>query len=75
MFLRNTFGVNGLILIKKDKSYRNIVFICSVIGFVLALISIPKWEGVGVAITFMVSWALMGLCSYFKFNKYNNEKK
>lgn len=74
LFLRNTFGVNGLILIKKDKSYRNIVFICSVLGFVLALFSIPKWGSVGVAITFMVSWALMGLCSYFIFNKCNNEK-
>ena len=66
--------MNGLILIKKDKSYRNIVFICSVLGFVLALFSIPKWGSVGVAITFMVSWALMGLCSYFIFNKCNNEK-
>ena len=74
LFLRNTFGMNGLVLIKKDKIYRNIVFYSSIVGFILALISIPLWGNIGVAFTFMISWALMGIISFLKFRQFNNEK-
>lgn len=72
LFLRNTYGMNGLVLLKKDKIYKNIIFFCSVLGFVLALASIPLYGNIGVAITFMVAWCGMGIASFAKYKKYEN---
>lgn len=75
LFLRTAYGMNGLVLIHKDNIYRNIILWCSVLGFVLALLAIPILGELGVAITFVVTWACMGIFSYINFKKNKNAEK
>lgn len=75
LFLRNTYGLNGLVLINKDGSFRNIILLYSILGLIFAFIAIPMLGNIGVAITFIFIWLLMGVSSYFQFKKYQYGKK
>ena len=71
LFLMNAFGTNGLVLIGKDNILRNIVVVCSILGLVIALISIYLWSYVGVAIALTVTWGIRGITSYLMYKKYS----
>ena len=71
LFLMNSFGTNGLVLIGKDYVLRNIVIICSIIGLILAIVSIYLWNYVGVALAITTTWGIRGFMTYIMYKKYN----
>lgn len=74
LFLRNTFGMNGLVLIRKENIYRNIMVVSSLVGFVMTLLLVLKYGANGAGVTFVLTWAIMGVASYFQYNKCTNVK-
>lgn len=71
-FLMNTFGPNYLLLIRKDHLLRNIVFFCSIGGFFLTWILIPRYSYIGAAITITVVWGIRGILTWFYALRYKN---
>ena len=65
LFLINTFGVNYLVLVGNEKQYRNIVFIYSIIGFLVTWILTTKYSYIGTAITISGIWLLRGLTTFY----------
>jgi O-antigen/teichoic acid export membrane protein len=61
IFLMNTYGPNYLALIGKERLLRNIVIICSLGGFILSWIIVPRYSYLGVAITITIVWGIRGL--------------
>lgn len=75
LFLMNTYGVNYLVLVGKDRLYRNIIIVYSVIGFVLTLFVTPKWSYVGMAFTITTIWLLRGVTTFIFAVKHKREIK
>ncbi len=75
LFLMNTYGVNYLVLVGKDRLYRNIIIVYSVIGFMLTLFVTPKWSYVGMAFTITTIWLLRGITTYIFAIKHKREIK
>lgn len=75
LFLMNTYGVNYLLLVGKDRLYRNIIVVYSVIGFVLTLLVTPKWSYVGMAFTITTIWLLRGVTTFIFAVKHKREIK
>lgn len=69
LFLMNSFGTNGLVLLGYDNILRNIVIGCSIFGLALSLIGIHLWSYYGVAIAIVTTWGIRGLLSYVLFKK------
>lgn len=69
--LTSAYGVNGLMVLRKDKIYLKIIFIASMIGLISSIILIPYYYYIGAAITIIISRATIGLSSLFCFNKIN----
>lgn len=61
-----TYGVNKLLIHKKDKEYRNITFKFSIIGFLGALVLIPFFGALGASINLLFTRILM---AYFTYQK------
>lgn len=70
LFLMHTYGPNYLVLIGKENVLRNIVIFCSLGGFILTWLIIPKYSFIGVAITLTIVWGLRGLITWFFASKY-----
>lgn len=70
LFLMNTFGPNYLVLIGKDYILRNIIIFCSIGGFILSWIIVPKYSYIGVAITFTIVWGIRGFITWYYSNKF-----
>lgn len=70
LFLMNSYGTNGLVLIGKDHILRNIVVLCSLFGMGLSILGIFMWSYIGVAIAITATWAIRGILSYIYFKKY-----
>lgn len=64
LFLMNTYGVNYLVLVGKERLYRNIIVVYSVLGFILTLIVTPLWSYIGMALTITVIWLLRGVTTF-----------
>lgn len=75
LFLMNTYGVNYLVLVGKDRLYRNIIIVYSVIGFMLTLFVTPKWSYVGMAFTITTIWLLRGVTTFIFAVKHKREIK
>ncbi len=75
LFLMNTYGVNYLVLIGKENIYRNIIFLYSVIGFVLTWILTTKYSYIGTASTISGIWLLRGLTTFICAQKYKRLSK
>jgi O-antigen/teichoic acid export membrane protein len=60
IFLMNTYGPNYLVLVGKEHILRNIVIFCSIGGFILSWIIIPRYSYAGVAITITIVWGIRG---------------
>lgn len=69
LFLTNTYGTNYLVLIGKDHILRNIIIICSVLGFILSWIIVPKFSYLGVAITITSVRGIIGICTLYYAKK------
>jgi PST family polysaccharide transporter len=75
LFLLNTYGANYLVLQKKENILRNIVLFCSIIGFVLAWITILTLNYIGVAITIIVVWGIRGFLTWYYAQKIKKSKQ
>lgn len=65
LFLMNTYGPNYLVLAGKEHVLRNIIIICSVIGFILTWIIVVNYDFIGVAVTITLIWGVRGLLTWF----------
>jgi polysaccharide transporter, PST family len=61
-----SYGSNKLLIFKKDKVYRNIIFIGSVYGIISSLILIPFFGIFGAAINIIITRALIAYLTYTK---------
>ncbi len=59
----STFGINGLMIYKKDKLYSRIIVFGSVIGLITGLILIPEYGYIGGALTIVVALSVKALLS------------
>jgi len=69
LFLLNTYGTNGLILIGGEIILRKIITYCSLFGTVFAIISVYYLSYMGVALTLVVVWGIRGLLTYIFYKK------
>ena len=65
----SSYGVNRLLIKKRDKEMKNITFQFSLLGFILALILIPLYGAVGAAITLLGTRILMSILIFNKGRK------
>ncbi len=71
----SAFGVNGLMIYKKDKLYSRIIVFGSVCGLVAGLILIPTYNYVGGAITIITALTVKALLSFIFCRKVIKENK
>jgi len=71
----SAFGVNGLMIYKKDKLYSNIIIIGSFLGLVAGLILIPRYHYIGGAITIIFALSVKALLSCFYLIKTMRKQK
>lgn len=69
--LKNIYAFNYMILRGYEKQSRNIMIICSLIGFLLAFPLVTKYSYIGVSIVYLFTLSLMGVASmlFVKKNK------
>lgn len=72
LFLMNSFGTNGLVLIGKDNILRNIVIVCSLFGLLLSMVLIYFLGSYGVAIAIVTTWGVRGISTYVMYRRYSN---
>ncbi len=65
-----TYGTNRLLILKKDKEMKNIVFKFSIFGFILSLILIPIFGIFGASITSVGTRLLTAISIYKKGKSY-----
>jgi len=73
MFLMNTYGQNYLVLIGRENTLRNIIIFCSIGGFILSWLIVPKYSYIGVAITLILVWGIRGFITLVFASKYKSE--
>lgn len=61
----STFGVNGLMIYKKDRIFSNIIIFGSVLGLIAGLILIPKYSYIGGAITIVFALSVKAILSSY----------
>ncbi len=71
LFLANAYGTNYLVLIGKERVLRNIYVICSLAGFGLAWVLVPRYGFVGIAVLLLVVRAAIGISTYCMNRHYN----
>lgn len=72
LFLMNSFGTNGLVLIGKDDILRNIVIYSSVFGLLTAIPLIYVLGNYGVAIAIIATWGVRGFFSYIMYRRFSH---
>lgn len=73
--IRNVYGVNFLILKNLDSSLRTITLISSIIGFIIALLIVPHYSYVGVAIVLISTRFLNSILILIKAFKVKSTEK
>jgi len=74
IFIRNTYGPNFLMLIDKERTYKNIVLYTCLVFFVLSILIVPKFNLQGGVFIMVGGTAIMcfsTLYYYFKHRKIN----
>lgn len=74
IFIRNTYGPNYLMLVDKEKVYKNIVLYTCLVFFVLSIFIVPTFEikgGVFIMLGTTFIMAILTLYYYFKYRKIN----
>lgn len=62
--VNDVYGINYMIIKKKEAELRNITFITAIVGFITAIILIPKFGFVGAALAITFSGSLRALIIY-----------
>lgn len=75
LFLINTYGTNGLILLGGEKVLRNIIMYCSIFGAVFACVSVYYFSYMGVVATLVTVWGVRGLLTYLFCKKFSCKSK
>ncbi len=72
--LSSAYGVNGLLVLKKDNLYLNIIKISSLFGLFFAISLIPEFSYIGAALAILIARTLIGAGSlyFFKNLKFNH---
>lgn len=65
----NTYGTNYLIIRHKERLLRNITFVVSILGMMIAIPLVKYFGAIGAALTVLISRALLGVFSYFGYLK------
>ncbi|MDD7437626.1 MAG: oligosaccharide flippase family protein [Bacteroidales bacterium] len=73
LYLMNAFGTNYLVVIGKDKEYRQIVMWCSFLGLFVAYFSIKQFGYIGAAYTYVIIWGVRGLATWLLARKYKRQ--
>lgn len=76
LFLINTYGTNYLVLKGEEKLLKNIIFVCSILGLLLAVSLIYLYGIYGIASAITIVWGVRGFFTWFyanKVKKRNNE--
>lgn len=73
LYLMNAFGTNYLVVIGKDKAYRQIVMWCSFLGLFVAYFSIKQFGYIGAAYTYVIIWGVRGLATWLLARKYKRQ--
>lgn len=68
------YGTNFLIVLKKDKIMRDVTFVFSLFGFILAYFVIPEYKEVGAAFVLLLIRFLLALVIYLMYKKYSIQK-
>jgi PST family polysaccharide transporter len=61
--LVNGYGINYLLQVGKEKVFKNIILLCSVLGFILLFVLIPFFSFYGAAATVLIIYFLKGIIS------------
>lgn len=64
LFLMNTYGTNYLVVVGKERILRNIIIVCSIIGFALTWPLTTQYGYIGAAITVTSIWGIRGVTTY-----------
>ena len=70
----SAFGINGLMILKKDKLFSNIIVIGSVTGLLCGLVLIPMFNYIGGAITIVTALLFKAIMSTVYFRRENRKK-
>lgn len=70
LYLMNAFGTNYLVVIGKDKVYRQVVMWCSFLGLFVAYFSIKYFGYIGAAYTYVIIWGIRGIATWLIATKY-----
>lgn len=71
LFLMNTYGTNYLVLKGREDVLRNIIIVCSIVGFILTWVVVRNYGYIGAAITVVGVWGVRGLLTWY-FAKLNS---
>lgn len=64
LFLSNAYGPNYLVITGKEKIYRNIICVCSILGSIISFIITPLWGYIGAAISVTVTRGMIGVSTW-----------
>lgn len=67
IFIRNSYGINGLIYNRLESTYRRIVISMSIIGLVLMLIFVPLYSVMGAYYVLIFTAGTMAILTYVFF--------
>lgn len=73
LYLMNAFGTNYLVVIGKDRVYRQIVMWCSFLGLFVAYFSIKQFGYIGAAYTYVIIWGIRGVVTWLLARKYKRQ--
>lgn len=75
LFLMNTFGTNYLVLVNQERKFKNIILLCSFIGFAFSWAAIYYFNYLGAAVLYLMVRGLMGLLIWLAAIKHMNKSK
>ena len=67
----SSYGINGLLTLKKDVLYLKITLIATIVMIAIAGLLIPKYHYYGGAISLLMAWLFYAILSWFSFKKAN----
>lgn len=73
LFLLNSYGNNGLSLIGKESTLRNIGIWCTIIGLAIAIVAIKYMNYYGMAIAVVTTWGLRGISCYIFYHVFKKK--
>jgi PST family polysaccharide transporter len=75
IFIRNTYGPSYLMLIDKERVYKNIVLYSCIVFFILSMVLVPIYSLKGAVFIMLGASFVMSLFTYYYYLKYRNRIK